>query len=132
MNTIICLFNNVPWLTSDTVEGWLLCPTVSNLNTAKYQLGCCLAKILFPLNRSQYFVKSSNKFVNINRQHVTLSSYKLVSFDVKFLLTNVKRIYPKHEIATNIGRKNSKYLITLHKKVSCLLLMMRYTNKETA
>ena len=57
------------------------------------------------------------------KQQVIPSSYKLVSFDVKFLFTNVpldrtidivlKRIYDKHEITTNIGRKEMKDLITL-------------------
>ena len=57
------------------------------------------------------------------KQQVIPSSYKLVSFDVKSLFTNVpldrttdiilKRIYDKHEVTTNIGRKEVKDLITL-------------------
>ena len=57
------------------------------------------------------------------KQQVIPSSYKLVSFDVKSLFTNVpldrtidivlKRIYGKHEITTNIGCKEMKDLITL-------------------
>ena len=57
------------------------------------------------------------------KQQVIPSSNKLVSFDVKSLFTNVpldrtidiilKRIYNKHEITTNIGRKEMKNLITL-------------------
>ena len=57
------------------------------------------------------------------KQQVIPSSYKLVSFDVKSLFTNVplyrtidiilKRIYDKHQIKTNIGRKEMKDLITL-------------------
>ena len=57
------------------------------------------------------------------KQQVIPSSYKLVSFDVKSLFTNVpldrtidiilKRIYNKHERTTNIGRKEMKDLITL-------------------
>ena len=57
------------------------------------------------------------------KQQVAPSSYKLVSFDVKSLFTNVpldktidiilKRIYNKREITTNIGRKEMKDLITL-------------------
>ena len=107
----------------NTVEELPLRPIVSNLNTATYQLARYLAKILSPLSRSQYTVESSNKFVNVIKQQVIPSSYKLVSFDVKSLFTNVpldrtidiilKRIYDKHEITTNIGRKEMKDLITL-------------------
>ena len=67
-----------------------------------------------------------NKFVNIIKQQVIPSSYKLASFDVKSLFTNVPldriidiiptRIYDKHEITTNIGRKEMKDLITLFTK----------------
>ena len=57
------------------------------------------------------------------KQQLIPTSYKLVSFDVKSLFTNVplvktidlilKRIYDKHEKTTNIGRKKMKDLITL-------------------
>ena len=60
------------------------------------------------------------------KQQVIASSYKLVSFDVKSLFTNVpldrtidiilKRIYDKHEITTNFGRKEMKDLNTLGTK----------------
>ena len=101
---------------TDTVDELLLIPIISNLNTATYQLARYLAKISSPLSRSQYTVESSNKFVNVIKQQVIPSSYKLVSFDVKSLFTTdiiLKRIYDKHEITTNIGRKEIKDLITL-------------------
>ena len=53
------------------------------------------------------------------KQQVIPSSYKLVSFDVKSLFTIdiiLKRIYDKHEITTNFGRKEMKDLITLGTK----------------
>ena len=108
---------------NDTVKELPLCHIILNLNTATYQLAHYLAKILSPLSCSQYIVESSNKFVNVIKQQVIPSSYKLVSFDVKSLFTNVpldrtidiilKRIYNKHERTTNIGRKEMKDLITL-------------------
>ena len=64
-------------------------------------------------------VEGSNKFVNVIKQQVIPSSYKLVSFDVKCLFTNktidiiLKRIYDKHEITTHTGRKEMKELINL-------------------
>ena len=100
----------------------LLSPIIWNLSTATYQLARYLTKILSPLSPSQYAVESSNKFVNFIKQQVIPSSCKLVSFNVKSLFTNVpldrtidiilKRIYDKHEITTNIGRKEMKDLIT--------------------
>ena len=83
--------------------------------------------MLSPLNRSQYTAESSNKFTNVIKQQAFPSSYKLVSFDVKSLFTNVAleraidiivtRIYDKHKITTNIGRKKMKDIITLRPKV---------------
>ena len=100
----------------------LLSPIIWNLSTATYQLARYLTKILSPLSPSQYAVESSNKFVNFIKQQVIPSSCKLVSFNVKSLFTNVpldrtidiilKKIYDKHEITTNIGRKEMKDLIT--------------------
>ena len=78
-------------------------PIVSNLNTATYPVARYLAKILSPLSRSQYTVESCNKFVNVIKQQVIPS----VPLD---------RIYGKHEITTNTGRKEIKDLITLCKK----------------
>ena len=72
-----------------TLEELPLRPTMSNSNTATYQLTAYLAKILSPLSRLQYTVKSSNKFVNLIKQQVIPSSYKLVSFDAQSLFTNV-------------------------------------------
>ena len=100
----------------------LLSPIIWNLSTATYQLARYLTKMLSPLSPSQYAVESSNKLVNFIKQQVIPSSCKLVSFNVKSLFTNVpldrtidiilKRIYDKHEITTNIGRKEMKDLIT--------------------
>ena len=100
---------------NDTVKELPLRLIISNLNTATYQLLCYLVKILFSLSRSQYMVESSNKFVNVIKQQVIPSSYKLVSFDVKPVFKNVplyrtidiilKRIYNKLEITTNVGIK---------------------------
>ena len=108
---------------NNIVEELPLRPIILNLNTATYQLARYLVKILSPLSLSQYTVESSNKFLNVIKQQVIPSSYKLVFFDVKSLFTNVpldrtidrtlKRIYDKHEITTNIGLKERKDLITL-------------------
>ena len=91
-----------------------------------YQLAHYLEKVLALLSRSQYTAESSNKFVNVIKEQVIPSSYKLVSINVKSLFTNVpldrtidiilNRIYNKHEIKTNIGRKEMKDLTTIYTK----------------
>ena len=58
---------------------------LSNLNTATYQLARYLAKTLSPLSHLQYTIEGSDKFVNMIKQQVIPSSYKLVSFDIKYL-----------------------------------------------
>ena len=90
-------------------------PIRSNINTATYQLARCLTKTLSPLSRSQYTVKISNKFLNVIKQQVAPSSYKLVSFDVESLFTNVPLDKTIDIIlkTTNIGRKEMKDLISL-------------------
>ena len=108
---------------NDTLEELPLRPIISNLNTATYQLARYLETILSLLSCPQCTVESSNKFVNVIKQQVIPSNYKLVWFDVKSLFTNVhldmtidlilKRIYNKHDIRTNIGHKEMKNLITL-------------------
>ena len=127
---------------NNIVEELPLRPIILNLNTVTYQLARYLVKILSPLSLSQYTVESSNKFLNVIKQQVIASSYKLVFFDVKSLFTNLpldrtidrtlKRIYDKHEITTNIGLKERKDLITLCTKNVLFTSKNKYTNKETA
>ena len=74
---------------NDTVEELPLRPIMSNTNTGTSHLARYLAKILSALSPSQYTVESSNKFVNVIKLQVTPSSYKVLSFDVKSLFTNV-------------------------------------------
>ena len=100
-----------------------LLPIISNLNTATYELARYLTKMLSPLSCSPYTVENSTKFVNSIKQQIISCSYKLVSFNVKSLFTNVfldrtidiilKRIYNKHKIITNIRHREMKNLITL-------------------
>ena len=101
-------------------------PIISNVNTAIHQLAHYLAKLLSALSRSEFTVESINTFANIIKQKSIPSGYKLVSFDVKSLFTNVpldriieitlKRIYEKQEKTTDIGRKEMKDLLLLCKK----------------
>ena len=43
-------------------------PIVSNIGTTPYQLAKCLAKLLSPLNQSQYIFKSKKRFHRKNKK----------------------------------------------------------------
>ena len=72
-----------------TVDDLPIRPIVSNINTASYQLVKDLAKLLSPLSMSEYTVKSTSDFItHIKRQKIP-NKFKLISFDVTSLFTNI-------------------------------------------
>ena len=97
-------------------------PIISN-DTATYELARYLAMVLSQLSRSDFTVSSSKEFTEIIKLKSIPDNYKLVSFDVKSLFTNVpmdstiiiilNRIYDKKELTTNIERKDMRELIFL-------------------
>ena len=98
-------------------------PIMSNINTASYQLAKYLAKLLSPLSTSEYTVKSTSDFItHIKGQNVP-NNFKLISFDVTSLFTNVpldftidvilKRIYDENEVNTNIPKQQMRDLLLL-------------------
>ena len=71
------------------VDDLQLRPSVSNINTATYNLAKFLSKLLAPLRESEYTAKNTKNFVdNIKKENIQ-KDYKMVSFDVKSLFTNV-------------------------------------------
>ena len=77
-------------LRTETVSSTYRRPIVSNIGTASYYLSNYLAKFLSPLSQSEYTVKNTKQFVqDLKRLHVPGDNYKLVSFDVSSLFTNV-------------------------------------------
>ena len=78
---------------------------VSNIGTASYYLAKHLAKLLSPLNKSEYTVTNTVEFIRSVKNLKVPVGYHFVSFDVKSLFTNVllnytidlilKRIYEK-------------------------------------
>jgi len=52
----------------DNVNQLPLRPIISNVNTASYHLAKYLAKLLSPLSKSEYTVKSTNDFIHKLRQ----------------------------------------------------------------
>ena len=97
-------------LSSDgTIDQLLLRPIVSNIGTPSYFLSKHLAKILSPLDQSEYTVKNTEELTREfkNFKPVTENS-KVVSFDLWSLFTSVpleytieiimRRIYIEHEL----------------------------------
>ena len=108
---------------NDTINKLPLRLIVSNIGTATYHLLKYLAKLLSPLNESEYTIKNTKHFVEkIKKEHIP-NSHLLVSFDVKLLFTNVpldktieiilNRIYNKNEISTDITKSEMKELLNL-------------------
>ena len=98
-------------------------PIISNINTASYQLAKYLAKLLSPLGTSEYTVKSMSNFItHIKGQNIP-NNFKLISFDLTLLFTNVpldfttdvilKRIYDENEVNTNIPKQHMRDLLLL-------------------
>ena len=93
---------------NDTVDELPIRPIVSNIGTATYNLSKYLAKLLSPLSQSEYTIKNTKQFIEQIRMKQVPDGYKMVSFDVKSLFTNVplektieitlKRIYQRTEI----------------------------------
>ena len=90
-------------------------PIISNIGTPTYHTAKYLAELLRPLTTSKFTIQSSRDFVNAIKSKTVSAGYKLVSFDVKSLFTNVpldttikiilKRIYKNKEIKTSIPRE---------------------------
>ena len=73
----------------DTVGQLPLHPIVCNCGTASYKLAKYLAKLLSPLSKSQYTVQNTKEFINYIKKQKNPSNYKMISFDVISLFTNV-------------------------------------------
>ena len=88
---------------------------ISNIGTATYDLAKYLAQLLKPLRKSQCTIKNSKTFTKRLKKMTIPPEYKMVSFDIVSLFTNVsldetidiiiKRIYDKKEIS-KIYEKN--------------------------
>ena len=106
-----------------TVDDLPIQPTISNINTASCQLAKYLAKLLSPLSMSEYTVKSTSDFSSHIKGQNIPNSFKLISFDVTSLFTNVpldfmidvilKRIYDENEVNTNIPKQQMRDLLLL-------------------
>ena len=81
-------------------------PVISNIETASHQL----VKLLSQLSKSQYTVNKTKDFIDMIKNEIILSAYKMISFDVSSLFIMIsldctigltlKRIYGDKEIKT--------------------------------
>ena len=96
---------------------------VSNVGTATYNTAKYLANLLALLAKSDYTIINTADFINRLKKERIPRKYKMISFDVKSLFTNVsldetisivlRKIYDEGKIETNIPRHVMKELLLL-------------------
>ena len=72
-----------------TVDQLPLKPIISNIGMAAYNLAKYLVQLLKPLSKSHYTIKNDKKFTKKLYKMRIPPDYKIVSFDVVSLFTNV-------------------------------------------
>ena len=97
-----------------------------------------MASLLAPLSKPEFTINNTKEFVKYIQKKQVPDEYKMVSFDVASLFTNVsleetieivlKRIYVNKEITTDIS-KQMKELLFLRAKMYILHLIMKLTFK---
>ena len=105
------------------VDDLSLRPLVSNINTATCNLGKFLSNLLAALRESEYTVKNTMNFVDNIKKENLQEVYKMVSFDVKSLFTNVlldrtisiilKSFYDQAELQTFLTRSELEEVLLL-------------------
>ena len=115
----------------DTVESLPLRPIISNIGTATYKTAKYLATLPSPVTSSEYNIKNSHEFAKSIKNTKIPSGYKMISFDVKNLSTNVplhktikiilRKIYQEIILDTYIPQKEMEK--TTH-KVNCRLVVV--------
>ena len=78
---------------NDNIDNLPLRPIISNIGTAPYHLVKHLAKVLSPLSHSEFPVKNAKAFLQVFKNVLSPDDYKLISFDVTSLFTNVPLDY---------------------------------------
>ena len=101
-------------------------PIVSNIGNATYETAKYLASLLAALSKSEFTINNTKEFVKYIQIQKVPDGYKMVSFDVGSLFTNVpleetieiilKRIYINKEITTDIPKQEMKELLILFTK----------------
>ena len=91
-------------------------PVISNIGMATYEIAKYLHKSLTPLNKSDYNILNTKNLIRRLREETIPAGYKMISFDVKSLFTNVpldktidyilKKVYNEKKIQTNIPKQS--------------------------
>ena len=105
------------------VDKLTLRPIISNIGTATYEIARYLAELLAPLGKSKYTISNTKDFITRLKTERIPKRFKMISFDVKSLFTNVpleetidiilNKIYDEKKIETNIPRNIMKDLLYL-------------------
>ena len=105
----------VPKLSTNNVDDLTLRPIVSDIGTATYETAEYLTSLLAPLSQSELTINNTKEFIKYIQKQKVLDGYKMVSFDVASLFTNVpigetieiilKRVYINKEITTDIEKQ---------------------------
>ena len=98
-------------------------PIISNIGTATYEIVKYLNKLLTSLRKSDYNILNTEDLIRRLREETIPAGYKMISFDVKSLFTNVpldktidyilKKVYNEKKIQTNIPKTVLKELLYL-------------------
>ena len=98
-----------------------------------------MASLLAPLSKPEFTINNTEEFVKYIQKKQVPDDYKMVSFDVASLFTNVsleetieivlKRIYVNKEITTDISKQQMNELLFLRTKMYILHLIMKLTFK---
>ena len=102
-------------------------PIISNIGTATYETAKFLNPLLAPLGKSDHSIINTEGFVNQVKGQGIPEVYKIISFDVQSLFTNVPlnetidiiltKVYDENKIDTMISKsilKELLYLCTKH------------------
>ena len=107
----------------DKLEKLPVRPIISNIGTATHKTARYLCKLLAPLGKSDYTVESTRDFIDRIKNSKAPSGYKMISFNVVSLFTNVplqktidiilRKVYTEKRIKTKIPRNKMKELLLL-------------------
>ena len=107
----------------DKVSKLPLRPIVSNIGTATHKTAQYLSELLSPLAKSKYTIQSTRDFVERIRKIEVPRGYKMISFDVVSLFTNVpldatidiilRKVYVEKQIRTKIKKEQMRELLLL-------------------
>ena len=109
-----------------TIDDLPIRPIICNLGTASYQLAKYLARLLFPLSKSEHAVDNNVEFINNIKSEKVLTGHSFISFDVKSLFTKVpldyainiilRMIYDDKELYKYKQEGNEKTFTFMYKK----------------